>query len=360
MAETADTLPRLHALRTLVVLVMAVGYSSTMPLGPDAREMGTVFGVQPSWLAVEVLFAISGFLALRSLHRHGSGLRLLASRARRNLPLLMLVTAVVVSIVYPALRVGEGPEAGMSVRDLARYFLLTASCADPGQVMPGALDDAHYACLLQGAVWTFRWGALAYILSAVAWRIGLLRPRAVVLAGAAAGVALHFAVHWLAATTHPELLPAATGLRLLSAFAVGLALFHLPAPTARVAWVGTALALGVAALNHHLLPWTPLIALALFTACALPAFALLRGTGGAFRWTENWTPLALPLFLLNWPVAQIWLHFQPAVTPLELVLVTLGTTVTVAVALRAHAFAQLDRSPESPPPLSQAKSARTA
>ena len=356
MAAPVPDLPRLHALRTLTVLIMVVGYASTMPLGPAAREMGTIFAVQPSWLAVEVLFALSGFLAMRSLHRHGSGFQLIASRARRNLPLLVLVTAVVVGLVYPVLSVGEG----MGARDLARYFLLTVSCADPGQVMPGALDDAHYACLLQGAVWTFRWGAIAYLATALAWRMGLLHSKAIVLGGAALGVLAHITLHWLSVGPVPELLVPATGLRLLSAFAVGVAAWCLPAPTPKFAAFGAALALGLAAVNYHLLPWTPLIALGLFIACALPAFAILRSTGPKLRWMQDWTPLALPLFLLNWPVAQIWLHFRPDVTPGQLVLVTLGTAAAIALALRGHSRSQLDRSPSSPPPLIQENRARTA
>ena len=332
--------PRVQAVRAIVVLVMVVGYASTMPLGPEAVEMGTVFGIQPSWVAIQLLFLVSGFLAMRSLDRHGSGLRMLCSRAMRNLPLLALVTAVVAGLVYPVLRV----ETGMSPRELMAYFAMTVSCADPGGVMPGALDDAHYACLLQGAVWTFRWGAVAYLGLASVNALGVLRDDRVVLLGAVAAT-LAFAVtdYTAAKTGDPVLATAATGLRLLYPFAVGMALWRyrrlvLAAGDSRLAAASlaiVALAAAVAALNHTLMPWTPLIGIGLFAAAGTVTMRALLGRGPAWSWLDDWPPLALPMFLLNWPVAQVWLHFVPQITPAQLVGVTIATVLAVALALRA-------------------------
>ena len=335
MAETHHThnspLSRLNAVRTLVVLVMAFGYASTMATGPGTPEIGRMLGYEPSLFAIQLLFFLSGWLALRSLHRHGSGWKMLASRARRNLPLLAVVTGVVAFLVYPMIRADVAHAMGGS--DLLSYFFQTVSCVDPSQVMPGALDGAHYACLLQGAIWTFRWGALFYIGAAIAWRIGLLRG-SLIGAGALLCTLGYAATSWVAAKTGTLMLEHLdTALRLAYPFALGMAVFNaaerlrdnpLLVPGIAVA------AFTFATVNFLFLAWTPAIEIGLTLAfCALAHTAVHSRT----RWLrvlDNWPPLALPLFLLNWPLAQIWLFLQPGVTQTALIAATLGTAVLLA------------------------------
>ena len=101
MDQRSDYMPRMNAVRALVVLVIAFGYASTMPLGPGNREYLAFLGVDPSWVGIQVLFFLSGYLALKSVRRHGSAIKYLTSRIARNIPLLALFTLIAVLVIYP-------------------------------------------------------------------------------------------------------------------------------------------------------------------------------------------------------------------------------------------------------------------
>jgi len=327
-------LPRLDAVRTLIVLIMAFGYASTMGIGPGTPELGRLFGYEPSLFALQMLFFLSGWLTLRSLQRHGSGFAMLASRARRNLPLLATVTAAVAFIIYPWMRADV--DHALGPLQLFAYFAQTVSCANPGQVMPGALDSAHYACLLQGAIWTFRWGAIFYIGSAIAWRLGLVRPRLVSLA-AITSLFAYGIVHWIVSKSGSDISEVYSGLdtafRLAYPFALGMTAYawrdHIPTkPSIRAFFI--ALPIVIAGLNYVYAPWTPVIEM--FTTLGLCGFtlALVQSRTHYLRVLDSWPPLALPLFLLNWPLAQVWLYIRPDITPWALVAATLLTAMLFA------------------------------
>ena len=330
----APRLSRLNGVRTLVVLLMAFGYASTMARGPESQEFGQLFGYPPSLLAIQALFVLSGYLALRSLHHHGSGLRLLWRRAKRILPPLALVTALVAFGVYPAIAHDTGMGT-MGVWDRVGYVLLTISCVDPSNPMPGALDEARYMCLLQGAIWTLRWGAAAMVGTALCWSLGLLKRPALVLAGALAAMGLFGWVHLHAEKTDAESLETVvTGLRLAWPFAVGLAAYawrdRLPVRLGAQAMC-IAIPLAIAGLNATFLAWTPAIEIALGLAAGATALFAVRSAGAAGRWLEGWPPLALPLFLVNWPVAQLWLYLRPDTDSLALIALTLATACAIAI-----------------------------
>ena len=353
-SQPTGHLRRLAAVRTITAIALVFGYSSTMNRGPGAAEWGRLFEYEPSLFAVQVLFFLAGWLALRSLHRHGSGWKLLRSRARRNLPLLAVVTAIVAFVLYPLIAPGDAP---MGLGERLGYFVQTVSCADPGQPMPGALDDAHYACLLQGAIWTFRWGALAYIGTALLWHVGLLRGRGLVTLGAASGTVAYFGLHFylakLGAPDGSRLFDASAGLSLAYPFAVGMAAFawrdRLPASL-----LPAVALLAVACANYLFLPWTPLIPiLSTLALCWLALHLVEHGRAG---WLEDWPDHALPLFVVNWPLCQTLLWLFPDISTGSLVASTLAGSLLFALALRAP---QRLRRPFSPPAFSQAKTART-
>ena len=85
--DTVIELSKLNFIRIIIVMMIAFGYASTMPLGPlletgEARpEMFQMLGYDPSWVGISLLFFFSGILALRSLWSHGSSIRYLESKS---------------------------------------------------------------------------------------------------------------------------------------------------------------------------------------------------------------------------------------------------------------------------------------
>jgi len=54
----------------------------------EDKEVLRHLGYDPSWFGLQILFCLSGYLAVRSLTRHGSSLRYLTSRVLRTGPFL--------------------------------------------------------------------------------------------------------------------------------------------------------------------------------------------------------------------------------------------------------------------------------
>ncbi|WP_298916125.1 hypothetical protein [uncultured Algimonas sp.] len=328
-ADERDDLSRLNAVRLIVVALIGLGYASTMPVGPGAREWLNLFGYDPSLFGLQVLFFLSGWLAWRSLASGRSLLEFTASRARRILPWVALYTLIVVALLYPAL-CDHGAAGRKDTVGLLRYFIETVTLIRPGQPMPGALDEARYGCLLQGTIWTLRWGALAYagllVLHALGarhwdWYAGLL----------VAGVAAHIGVDGWTDRTGSDLLgPAIPGLRLAVAFLLGVLVRQFRfAPLLRGrAWaVVSAICLGAAYLHFHVLPWSRAIELLAMSGWCALAMAVLQARGA---WLRGWPDIVLPAYLGVWPLAQLILALRPDISVAALVVATLAAAFGTA------------------------------
>jgi len=198
-SREGNILPRLNAVRLFVVVMIAFGYASTMPVGPDKFETGKLFGYEPSWIGIQVLFFLSGALAYRSITAGRIGFEYLKSRVLRTFPMLLAMTLTTVLVIYPML--GKPLTNPQEYIALAKYFFLTVTCIDPGRVLPGLLDDSLYACLIQGGIWTLRWGLIIHIGVAIASRFKVLMQPRLILAAAITSM-LIYAAYIYAAIIH--------------------------------------------------------------------------------------------------------------------------------------------------------------
>jgi len=317
---------RLNFTRILIVFAIAFGYASTMPHGPDASEYLKHFGYEPSWIGIQLLFFFSGFLALASLQRHKSSLKYLISKALRNGPLLALFTLVAVGIIYPIF----GTSSGNLITDLAklsRYTFETITCINPGQRLPGLLDDSKYACLIQGAVWTFRWGLFIHIAAACAWKLSLLSRKSLIMAYAIASTLGYIAIQYTYLKTQmASLYLPVMMLRLSFPFLIGMAIYayreRMPQSLSTKCMILASCGL-FTVINFLFLPWTPLIEISLTAFWGYAAYLLTFSTHRIFKWTENWPHLALGFYLANWPAAQILLLLKPTLSPAMLIAMSL-------------------------------------
>lgn len=332
---SSDSLKRLNAVRIIVVLIIALGYASTMPIGPGNPEVFAHLGYDPSWVGIQMIFFLSGFLALRSIRRHGSAGKYLRSRAIRNIPLLALFTLVTIVVIYPALNTAnEAPLA--SIKKLSFYFFYTVSCVDPGRVLPGLLDEAKYVCLIQGAIWTFKWGLIAHIAAAIGTKFNMFGNNRLILAGATALVIIFSIVFYAEAKTELAILGTPTvALRLAYPFLTGMAVFayqdRLP-QTPRGKTILLAFFGGVAYLWYTFLPWTPVIEVGLTAFWTYGAFILATSKTPALGFLDNWPNLALGLYLVNWPISQLLLIAIPDITPWGLIGLCLPLSLITASA----------------------------
>ncbi len=318
-------LPRLNAVRFFVVLAMALGYASTMPIGRDGHEIFEIFGYEPSWLGIQILFFFSGLLAYKSITNGRRGMNYLKSRIWRVFPLLLAVTLTTVLVIYPLL--GKPLSTPQDYLALGKYFFLTVTCLDPGRVLPGLLDDAIYMCLIQGAIWTLRWGLILHICVIIAARFeSLLKPK-VVLIGSVISMIAYGITAYIAAKQGLEFLRTPlVGMRLGYIFLLGMAVWAYRAHLPRARWAGVITALSLftfAGLNYAFMPWTTVIEISLTLSLAYGAWLAASSTERSLAWLANWPHLAVGLYLTMWPTTQVVLHAYPELTSTTLPIVAL-------------------------------------
>ena len=324
------------AVQLLVVALVAIGHTSTMPIGPGNPEILHHFGYDPSWLGVNVLFILAGFMAMRSLSRSSNGLSVVLSRVKRIFPYLAAYALLIVLVVYPLL--GQ-PAASLTdlFKHLGLYAIDVLSCFDPGRVLPGLLDEANYQCVIQGAIWTFRWGVAAYVGITIASKLRLLDERWKVLGLAVTAVCVYVTLFsaqvWGLFTLPESLQPAA---RLGAMFAIGMSIFSYRAEIFKAHFLAPGL-LVAALIQYYLLPWTPLIEIFASVFWALAAFALMGTPIAAGLSFDKNLGLAIALYIFHWPIAQLILLSFPQISPLGLIAVSLPIAITFSVVLSSVA-----------------------
>ncbi len=333
MHAPKDRLVWLGPVRMLVILIMAFGYASTMPRGPGTAEYLNVFGYDPSWFAIQTLFMMSGYLAIKSLYRHGSALKLLSSRAARNLPSLAVFALLVVFIIYPVFG-APAPEEGRHISQHLDYFFKVISCVDPDAQTPGLLDNALYKCAIQGGLWTFRWGMIAFIGTALAWTTGILKQKVGIVILTLLALFGH-ALTVIYAVRHPELNGTTyfdllnVGLRLGWVYFAGMSLYVWRHTLPR-SFFFPVVCLGLAALQFILLPWTVFIEITAICGFGSLVWLAMTSSRPAPQWISKLPDLSLGIFIYCWPVAQILLLLMPKISAPALILLSLPLTIAIA------------------------------
>jgi hypothetical protein len=323
----------LAPVRILVIAFIALGYASTMPRGPKSVEYFNMFGYDPSWYGIQILFMMSGFLALRSLQRHGSAGKFLLSRAGRNLPTLAVFTGLVILVLFPLF--GLPLAAGETRLDQhIRYFIKVITCFNPSELTPGLLDNALYMCVVQGGIWTFRWGLVAFVATAGLWLVGGLRDRRI-LALLTLGFTMLYAAIVVYAVHNPNevydkaLEYSLLGLRLGFMYLVGMCMYAFKDKLSRHLAIPFGL-LSLAGVQYIFLPWTPFIEICADLGLGYLAFIAMTSRAALPKSLRLLPDLSLGLYIYNWPAAQITLLVMPSLTPYPLFAVSFPITIFLA------------------------------
>ncbi len=323
----------LGPVRMLVIALIAFGYASTMPRGPASAEYLNLFGYDPSWYGIQMIFMISGFLALRSLQRHGSAFKLLASRIARNAPTVIVFALLVVLVLFPLFGVPNHASENRLGQHL-QYFIWVITCLEPNKLTPGLLDNALYMCVIQGGLWTFRWGLIAFIATSVLWAIGGLR-NSIILAILTLGVTLVYAAVVVYMVANPQdadngiLQAVIVGLRLGWAYLAGMCLYAYRQRLRRSMFIPAGL-LAMAALQFYVLRWTPFIEISATLGFGYLVFMVMTSRAPLPVFLRRIPDLSLGLYVYNWPTAQITLLLIPSLTPVPLFAIAFPITIALS------------------------------
>lgn len=320
----------LAALRIVIVLIIGLGYASTMGFGGDTAEWGRLWGYDPSRYGIQLLFIFSGFLAARSMANGRSYKDFFRSRIRNLWPALIAATLFSVCIIYPLMCAPDAP-VRMTLGDLAAYTAKTVFLIDPGARMPGLMDEAKYMCLLQGAIWTLQWGLILHVGFLLGWFMRLLRNRIVTLSSTIIAIALYVTLIDTsltdpAFTTIVE--PVLPGIRLGYAYLIGATAYQwqdqLRLNCSRIlvaSVVITALTCGF----YLILPWSSLLEVMGTLTWLTLSFGFLVT---APQMLERCPRLAPMLYVSIWPAAQIVVSLTAGMSQLSII----GFSISLAIA----------------------------
>jgi len=322
----------LAALRIIIVIIIGVGYASTMGIGGDQPEWGRLWGYDPSRYGVQLLFILSGFLAARSMTQGRTIKQFFGSRIRSLWPALIVATLVSVCVIYPVMC---APDAAvrMSAGDLATYALKTIFLIDPGMRMPGLMDEAKYMCLLQGAIWTLQWGIILHIGFLLGWFVRLLRFRRLLLLFSILATALYVMVIDTGVADPnfaTQVEPIVPGLRLGYAYLIGVTLFQwqdrLRLNLKRIL-IGSSLITGLTSVFFLTMPWTSGIEVMGILVWLAISVGFLYTAPLAFKKCPRLAPM---LYVSFWPAAQIVVAYTPDISQFDLMRVSFSLAVTGA------------------------------
>jgi peptidoglycan/LPS O-acetylase OafA/YrhL len=167
-------------LRLIFALLVMVGHAFAIYAGDGDSEPHVFFRYTFSYLAVNLFFIASGFLVTGSMVFRGDKTAFVAARVLRIFPALIVHVLLVMLVVGP----------------LATSLPLTAYFMDPGlwlepfkvlsfvntdMILPGAFETngEQYG---SAPLWTLRFEILCYIATLLAFSLGLMKRRWMVLA----------------------------------------------------------------------------------------------------------------------------------------------------------------------------------
>ena len=322
----------LNLLRVLAASLVLVSHSYVLATGEPSAEPWTArLGMSPGGVAVDIFFAVSGFLVTASLVGSASLWRFVSARALRIYPALwvaLVLTTLVVGIDFTDLSA-----AGFfRDRQTWRYLGINAFMVTAEGPLPGAFAHVPFAGAVNGSLWTLRYELRMYALLALCWFVvRLVRPRAtlcdnvrvfgrVVLALASGLLVASLALHL--GGRHSDFVA------LGAMFFQGAALFMLRGRVT-IAWpllAAMLAACGAAALV------SPLAFGTVYRLCLpLAALHLAFLPGGPLRRYNRLGDYSYGIYIFAFPVQQMLMARFPTLGPLGLMAAAIVPTLALAV-----------------------------
>ncbi len=167
-------------IRLLFALMVLIGHAFVVIGGHSDFEPEIFFEYTPSYLAVNLFFVASGFLVTKSMLYREDLAEYGAARFLRIFPALFIHVLFVMFAIGPF----------VTNMPILQFFADPAFWTQPFQVLtfyqtemilPGAFSTNHEQ-IGSAALWTLRYEVLAYIGTAIAFALGLLKHRWMLIA----------------------------------------------------------------------------------------------------------------------------------------------------------------------------------
>lgn len=310
-------------MRLLFALMVVVGHSFNVALRDAGAEPFLFFHYKASYLAVNLFFIASGFLVTKSMLYRGEMAEFGSARGLRIYPALIAHVLFVMFIMGPFVTNLPLREFFTSPEFFTQPFQVL-SFYQTEMVLPGALSSNNEQ-LASASLWTLRYEVLAYIGTAIAFSLGLMRKKWMLFAQFAGCAALWMLAHM-------------TGIY-----------EHLPATFQAILRFGMCYGLGAAIYGYRdLLTFNilgiPILGLFASLFAGTPAFELMTNIwlGYIVFWMAYVTvPVLNPLkkmsdisygiYIYHWCLLQWFFYKMPTLSHMQLLTLTIIATILVSI-----------------------------
>ncbi|GHA81733.1 acyltransferase [Algimonas arctica] len=309
-------------LRLIFALLVMVGHAFAVQAGNGDSEPHVFLHYTFSYLAVNMFFIASGLLVTKSILYRGDVPAFLAARSLRIMPALvvhMLFVALVVGTFMTTLPLLDY----LTHKDVWMQPFKVLTFYDTDMILPGVFtaNGEQYG---SAPLWTLRYEVLCYIATFLAFSLGFLRRKWMVLA--------QFVIPslvWIAGQNFGlfESLPATTESATRFGIAYGLgAMIYAYRDVIRVHWI----AIPALAALSWILRDTPMVEVTanLMLACFVIWVAYVKAP--KFAWMQRVTDLSYGIYIYHWVVMQVIIGLLPNATVLSLFMFSLPVVVGLA------------------------------
>ncbi len=167
-------------IRLLFALMVLVGHAFVVTLGFEGSEPALFYHYRPSYLAVNMFFIASGFLVTRSMLFRGDIVEYGSARFLRIFPALIIHVLFVMFLIGPFVTNVPWAQFFTDPQFWTQPFQVL-TFAETKMVMPGTFAT-NYEQFGSSTLWTLRYEVLAYIGTAAAFALGLLKHKWLLIA----------------------------------------------------------------------------------------------------------------------------------------------------------------------------------
>ena len=169
-------------IRLLFALMVLVGHAFVIALGTVEDEPAIFFHYRPSYLAVNLFFIASGFLVTKSMLYRKDMVEFGAARTLRIFPALIAHVFFILLLIGP-LVTNLPLKQFLTDPGVWTQPFKVLTFADTDMVLPGVFtEETNAENIGSGALWTLRYEVLAYIGTAAAFALGLLKHKWMLIA----------------------------------------------------------------------------------------------------------------------------------------------------------------------------------
>lgn len=309
-------------LRLIFAVMVVIGHAFVVAYGDPMAEIFLFYHYKPSYLAVNLFFIASGFLVTKSMLYRGDLPEYSAARLLRIYPALFVHVLFVMFVMGPFV-------TSLPLRDFLtdpQFYtqpLQVLSFYETNMILPGALER-NAENFGSAPLWTLRYEVLAYIGTACAFAVGLMKKRWMLLAQF-----VLFATAWpiMHATGLYEKMPGTVQNMLRFGICYGLgAAVYAYRDRLRFHILGV-IAMGLlAAITNGLLIFEVTTALFLGYFVFWAAYIKMP----KLAWTQSLSDLSYGIYIYHWCIMQ-WVFYNfPTMSPIVLMSITLPITCVLA------------------------------